>query len=134
MKTPRVAVVTLVRHPEYHHRLLILKKKTNNKWEFPGGKLELGETTVEGALRELSEEAGINNVFPIQHQFCFEQVDPQDHWVNFVYAVKAQSACFKISEVDKFSTATWASIHDLYNKYELTDGAKELLDYYLNNF
>lgn len=40
------------------HYLLILRGNEPNvgKWSFPGGKMELGETALEGARRELAEE------------------------------------------------------------------------------
>jgi ADP-ribose pyrophosphatase YjhB (NUDIX family) len=41
--------------------LLVARAKEPNKgrWGFPGGVQELGETVVEGAVRELAEETGL---------------------------------------------------------------------------
>ncbi len=39
------------RHKEDH-------KEVNNKWEFPGGKVEFGESTDQTAVRETKEETG----------------------------------------------------------------------------
>lgn len=48
---------------EKNGRWLIAKRKRGDRfaglWEFPGGKLEPGETPEEGLVRELSEELGI---------------------------------------------------------------------------
>ncbi len=35
-------------------------KEAHNKWEFPGGKIEFGETPEEAAKREAKEESGYN--------------------------------------------------------------------------
>ncbi|KNC80162.1 hypothetical protein SARC_07475 [Sphaeroforma arctica JP610] len=68
--TPAVAVVLLRElkskivsmpgHSDYEV-LLVQRGKEPNKgaWSFPGGSLELGETVVEGAIRELKEETGV---------------------------------------------------------------------------
>ena len=48
---------------EQDGRWLIAKRKRGDRfaglWEFPGGKLERGETRKEGLAREISEELGI---------------------------------------------------------------------------
>lgn len=40
--------------------LLMLHRKDNKKWTMPGGTLELGESMVDCALREVKEESNLN--------------------------------------------------------------------------
>ncbi len=40
-------------------RILLIKRADNSKWAMPGGALEVGETPVQGALREAFEETGV---------------------------------------------------------------------------
>lgn len=49
---------------EAEQKILLLRtanelKFQNNVWGVPGGKLEAGETPIEGAVRELQEETGL---------------------------------------------------------------------------
>lgn len=41
-------------------KLLMGKRKDNQKWTTPGGHMEKGEKPIQGAIRETWEEAGIN--------------------------------------------------------------------------
>jgi len=41
-------------------KILVLKRKDNNKWTLPGGTLEFGENLTSCAVREIKEETGLN--------------------------------------------------------------------------
>ena len=56
---PVVGVVAVVMRDD---RALVVRRANPplaGRWGFPGGVLELGETVVEGAMRELYEETGV---------------------------------------------------------------------------
>lgn len=64
-------------HPQEGLQYLVLYHR-GNYWNFPKGKMEQGESELEGALRELAEEAGLKNVkvvdgFRQQTQFFFKE-------------------------------------------------------------
>ena len=49
--------------PEFEGKLLVLKRK-NGLWEFPGGGVDWGEKPEQSASRELREETGLSAIEP----------------------------------------------------------------------
>jgi 8-oxo-dGTP diphosphatase len=61
-RTPTVPVLGVIAVvPRNDHVILVQRGKAPNKgqWGFPGGHVELGETALEAAARELLEETGV---------------------------------------------------------------------------
>ncbi len=68
MSAPLLVVAAVIEHDG---RILIGQRKRDArkhplKWEFPGGKVEAGESAEEGLARELREELGIEAVIGVQ--------------------------------------------------------------------
>ena len=72
------AALILRSSPEVGEQVLVCQRKADQpmalKWEFPGGKIEPGESATEALARELHEELGIravigNPVARIRHQY-----------------------------------------------------------------
>ena len=68
---------------EREGRILICRRKKEQshglKWEFPGGKLEPGESPEQALARELEEELGIRQAAGIEitrYEFCYPNKNP----------------------------------------------------------
>jgi mutator protein MutT len=76
-------------------------------WEFPGGKMELGETYFEAARRELAEEldVGVQSVGPA----IFSVTDPGSEFlIEFVpTTIDGNPRCLE------HIALRWVSLHDL---------------------
>lgn len=87
-KTIHVAVGVIINTSE---QILLakrpLKLHQGGKWEFPGGKVELNETTSEALIRELKEEVNLDvsashPMMEIHHDYGDKQVFLDIHWVK----------------------------------------------------
>jgi 8-oxo-dGTP diphosphatase len=76
-------VVTFAR---YNNKWIICKNKNRSTWETSGGHIELGETPIEAAKRELYEETGAIDfdIIPIcDYWACYEPHETENiGWSN----------------------------------------------------
>lgn len=110
-------------------RLLLLRQPPGRGWSLPAGLLARGESPVEGALRELAEESGIELVAAdLRAAVPNAMVHHRGRWVDMVFeaAVPAATTPLRVDGAEVWEAA-W---HDLAALPPLTDPTARLLGYY----
>ncbi len=98
-------------------RLLLIQRKHEpfaGKWAFPGGFVDMNETTETAAKRELEEETGLKNV-ELKQFYTFSDVhrDPRGRTVTVVYFGFADSDNCTLEAKDDAAKASWFNINNL---------------------
>ena len=110
-------------------KLLVCQRKRNDsnalRWEFPGGKVEAGESASEALARELHEELGIaatigGEVYRTKHRYKELQ---DDLILIFFWATIADSAPLQNLAFERFEWAGPAVLP----KYDFLPADKELI-------
>lgn len=108
-------------------KFLIAKRKKGkhleNKWEFPGGKIEQNETPEECLARELQEELGI--FVKIGGYIAESTFQYSDNHIRLLgYRVKYISGEFRLSAHDEIQ---WVFPNE-FNKYDFAEADLQLIE------
>lgn len=107
---PRVVAAVV----EIDGKLLVCKRPTNKRhgglWEFPGGKVEHGESDVDAVQRELAEELGVDVISAGQPEFSVS--DPGSPFVIHFLPVRiaGDPQCLEHSDL------AWVQERDLLHR------------------
>ncbi len=105
-------------------KVLIIKRdkvdSKSNVWDFPGGRVEFGETLREALVREVQEEVGlklINISLPLSTTTFFRADKREQQIIRTIYCCKANG---EVSLSDEHSIFRWISPLD-YRNFEYPD-------------
>ena len=97
-------------------KLLLIQRKNEpckGKWAFPGGFMDIDETTIDAARRELKEETGLV-VGELHHVGIFDAVDrdPRERIITVAYYTILDEPA-EVSGLDDAAQAKWFSLTEL---------------------
>ena len=119
----------------YNSKNQVLMIFRNDKWDLPKGKLEIGETIQECAIREVEEECGVNNLKIEQKLISTYHIYNLNNRLilKHTYWFKMSTQCSNelIPQIaEGIEKVEWANQNDLYKKLKNTyANIKEILSY-----
>jgi ADP-ribose pyrophosphatase YjhB (NUDIX family) len=118
-------------------RILLLRRKDNDKWTMPGGTLELGESLTDCALREVREETGLHvritglvGTYSDPHILIAYSDGEVRQEFTLLYSAEIESGQLKID--NESQEAAWVSLPEALNlplAESQRQRLKDLMDY-----
>lgn len=106
---------------EDRSHILIHKKKFNDFWMLPGGRVQFGEDTLNGIKREIDEEIGLSGNFKLAYvcENFFNLNDTEYHEICMFYYMTTHELisdeCFIESKENEYEIFKWIPKEEIKN-------------------
>jgi ADP-ribose pyrophosphatase YjhB (NUDIX family) len=118
------------------NRILLLYTERYEDYSLPGGGLDLGESKIEGMMRELSEETGARDIKNIKPFGTYEEYRPWykpdydiQHMISYCYTCEINKVLgasnLEVYETNNGMNAIWINIHEAIKHNEQTMATSE---------
>ncbi len=114
------------------HLLLIERglEPYKGSWALPGGFMKIDETIEQCAMRELSEETGVKNIYLEQfHVFSSVRRDPRERVVTVAFFALVRKSDYRLIASDDAARALWFEIDELpplaFDHYDIVEKARK---------
>ncbi len=112
-------------------KLLLIWKIKHGHYEFPGGKVEEGESYEETAIREVKEEIGVDVDLTKYAGYNEFHIDGRNFISHKFLAKIKKGQVLRIAEPDIFKDIIWLPIKD-YKKYSVAPNVKDFCEDYIH--
>ncbi|WP_391115959.1 NUDIX hydrolase [Psychrobacillus sp. L3] len=126
----RVDVAYVLLFDELEQNVLMVKNKGTGSSYYtpPGGAVEKGETLIEGAIREVKEETGldvhVDGVFSVGEAFFEER---GHHAILFTFVGKIIGGKIEISFPEEIEEVTWMDLKQAEKYIHISSGFEGLI-------
>lgn len=109
-------------------KLLLLFKKSHRHYEFPGGKVQVGESLRKAALRETLEEIGCKvKLGKYSGFFHIRDKHPRYHYKAHVFLAELPASCRpRVMDYDDFRDLEWIPLKQ-FAKYPLAENVRRFI-------
>lgn len=124
-----VAVAIIIRDGKVLVARRAADKSFAGKWEFPGGKIEKGETPEQAAAREMMEELNCR-IFP--KKLLINVISKSPEKIFNIYAVLSDSPDSEIRVGDVHSEISWVGAKEI-EKLNFIEHDRQITDFIIKN-